>query len=125
MPHPRIRRNPPPPDPITTATIQQLWRDAKWQYQLCAHATERLDEEIRFILTGRRTNMKKYHHLEQKRQEHLSLLHPILTEIAARAEAHGRRPTHDTDTQLGYLTTIAQSIAAAGAKQKLEITFTK
>lgn len=123
MPHPRIRRNheTPPPAPITQLTIRQLWREAKWAYQQYAHTCEQLDERIRLVIAGQRTDLRAVDNYTARRDRQLAALRPILEEIARRVDDHGKRPQFDLDTTIGYLTTRAQAIAEAAVKQNYEI----
>lgn len=117
-PQPRYRRNKPAPPP--PPSIRQLWKDAKWHYQQYAHATERMDDQIRLVMAAQRTDLKRVANLMEQRQRHLANLWPILQEIADRVKRSGKRPAGDIDDTMGFLTTKARSIAEAANKRDFE-----
>lgn len=98
MPHPRIRRNnpEPQPDPITRAKPNTLRLDTKWRYQLWANQQERLDEEIRLVMSGQRPDLKRLRRLQQELDLRYEALCLYLQETARRRRLTDDRPYDDT-----------------------------
>ncbi len=117
----RYTRSEPPQNPLAGMSIKQLYREAKPLYQQFAHSAEKADEEMRLVIAGERTQLKRLQMHIEARDSHYQKLRPILQEIADRVSAAGRTAPFDIEDGLGYLTTRAQQIARSASTHSFQI----